>query len=104
MPSCSCRKKPLRLPGFGECVNTTSVSVCKRVHRPRINFARDRDSRIETGGRMKYSRERPKYWGRASIRRCTPGNAVNFTSDPVVAAYDLFCGFNQNETTALFVL
>src|SRR5206468_8862033 len=24
------------------------------------------------------------------IRRCTPGNAVNFTSDPVVAAYDLF--------------
>src|SRR2546422_8523807 len=33
MPSCSCRKKPLRLPGFGECVNTTSVSVCKRVHR-----------------------------------------------------------------------
>jgi len=38
------------------------------------------------------------------IRRCTPGNAVNFTSDPVVAAYDLFCGFNQNETTALFVL
>src|SRR5436305_8289565 len=68
MPSCSCRKKPLRLPGFRECVNTTSVSVCKRVHRPRINFARDRDSRIETGGRMKYSRERPKYWGRARTR------------------------------------
>lgn len=38
------------------------------------------------------------------IRRCTPGNAVNFTSDPVVAAYDLFCGFSLNETTALFVL
>jgi hypothetical protein len=38
------------------------------------------------------------------IRRCTPGNAVQFTSDPVVAAYDLFCGFSLNETTALFVL
>src|SRR5216110_21052 len=69
MPSRSCREEPLRLSGFRECVNTTSVSVWKRVHRPRINFARDRDSRIETGGRMKYSRERPKYWGRARFHR-----------------------------------
>ncbi len=38
------------------------------------------------------------------IARCTPNNAVSFTSDPVVAAYDLFCGFNQNETTGLFIL
>src|SRR5256884_1604784 len=66
MPSRSCREKPLRLSGFRECVNTTSVSVWKRVHRPRINIASDRDSRIETGGRMNTPRERPKYWGRAS--------------------------------------
>jgi hypothetical protein len=38
------------------------------------------------------------------IARCTPGNAVQFTSSPVVAAYDLFCGFSLNETTALFIL
>src|SRR5438105_15009535 len=63
MPSRSCREKPLRLSGFRECVNTTSVSVRKRVHPPRINFARDRDSRIETGGRMNTPRERPNTGG-----------------------------------------
>src|SRR5437660_4709248 len=68
MPSRPCREKPLRLSGFRECLNTTSVSVRKRVHRPRINFARDRDSRIETGGRMNTPRERPKYWGMASTK------------------------------------
>jgi Carboxypeptidase regulatory-like domain len=40
------------------------------------------------------------------IHRCSgkdaQGNAINYGSpDPVVAAYDLFCGFNFNETTAL---
>src|SRR5256885_740547 len=63
MPSRSCREKPLRLSGFRECVNTTPVSVRKRVHRPRINFASDRDSRIETGGRMNTPRERPNTGG-----------------------------------------
>src|SRR5439155_2956931 len=63
MPSRSCREKPLRLSGFRECVNTTSVSVRKGVHPPRINFARDRDSRIETGGRMNTPRERPNTGG-----------------------------------------
>jgi hypothetical protein len=38
------------------------------------------------------------------IRRCTPNNAVSGTTSAVVAAYDLFCGFSLNETTALFVL
>ena len=43
------------------------------------------------------------------IRRCTPRDAtgahtVSFTTDPLVAAYDLFCGFSGNETTALSVL
>jgi hypothetical protein len=37
------------------------------------------------------------------IRRCT-GGVTTGTPDPVQAAYDLFCGFAQNETTALFVL
>jgi hypothetical protein len=31
-------------------------------------------------------------------------NAFYSTTDPVVAAYDLFCGFSLNETTALLVL
>src|SRR5207245_100759 len=53
MPSRSCR----------EGLNTTSVSVRKRVHRHRINFARDRDSRIETGSRMNTPRERPNTGG-----------------------------------------
>jgi carboxypeptidase family protein len=54
-----------------------------------------------------------KYWqdmiqplvsgGAYRIRRCTPNNVVAGTTDPVVAAYDLFCGFSLNETTALFV-
>jgi len=42
--------------------------------------------------------------GAYRIRRCTPNNQSVGTTDPVVAAYDLFCGFSQNETTALFVL
>jgi len=37
------------------------------------------------------------------IRRCT-GGVTTGTPDPVQAAYDLFCGFAQNETTALFIL
>ena len=40
------------------------------------------------------------------LHRCTgadaQGNAINYgTPDPVIAAYDLFCGFSFNETTAL---
>jgi len=40
------------------------------------------------------------------IHRCTgsdaQGNAINYGNpDPVIAAYDLFCGFRNNETTAL---
>lgn len=40
------------------------------------------------------------------LHRCTgadaSGNAINIgTPDPVIAAYDLFCGFSFNETTAL---
>jgi hypothetical protein len=41
--------------------------------------------------------------GAYRISRCTSGGPTSTTS-PVVAAYDLFCGFNLNETTALFVL
>jgi hypothetical protein len=47
--------------------------------------------------------------GAYRIKRCTGsdamGNAiVTGTTDPVQAAYDLFCGFNANETTAIQVL
>ena len=47
--------------------------------------------------------------GAYRIRRCTSldssGNHIVMgTTSPVVAAYDLFCGFSLNETTALFVL
>jgi hypothetical protein len=40
------------------------------------------------------------------LHRCTgadtQGNPINYgTSNPVIAAYDLFCGFSFNETTAL---
>jgi hypothetical protein len=41
--------------------------------------------------------------GAYKIRRCT-GGVTTGTTDPLKAAYDLFCGFNQNETTALFIL
>lgn len=41
--------------------------------------------------------------GAYRISRCTSGGPTSTTS-PVVAAYDLFCGFSLNETTALFVL
>lgn len=37
------------------------------------------------------------------IKRCT-GGVTTGTPDPVQAAYDLFCGFANNETTALFIL
>lgn len=37
------------------------------------------------------------------IKRCT-GGVVTGTSDPVQAAYDLFCGFANNETTPLSIL
>ncbi len=45
---------------------STLVSFCaeERAHRPRTNFARDRDSRMETGGRMNTPRERPNTGGR----------------------------------------
>lgn len=47
--------------------------------------------------------------GAYRISRCTSVNSsgnhiVMGTTDPLVAAYDLFCGFSLNETTALFVL
>ena len=47
--------------------------------------------------------------GAYRVSRCTSldssGNHIVMgTTDPVVAAYDLFCGFSLNETTALFVL
>src|SRR5437762_4784687 len=71
MPSRSCREKPLRLSGFRECVNTTPVSMRKRVQRPRINFARYRDSRIETGGRMNTPRERPNTGGGQGLETIT---------------------------------
>jgi len=43
------------------------------------------------------------------IKRCTGTDALGNqnvlgTSNAAVAAYDLFCGFAQNETTALFIL
>jgi len=47
--------------------------------------------------------------GSYRIRRCTPidpstgGHTTAFTTDPVIAAYDLFCGFSGNETTALSI-
>jgi hypothetical protein len=47
--------------------------------------------------------------GAYRISRCTSVNSsgnhtIMGTTTPVVAAYDLFCGFSLNETTALFVL
>ena len=47
--------------------------------------------------------------GAYRISRCTSlnssGNHIAMgTTNPLVAAYDLFCGFSLNETTALFVL
>src|SRR5438552_2444544 len=47
--------------------------------------------------------------GAYRISRCTSLNSsgnhiAKGTTDPLVAAYDLFCGFSLNETTALFVL
>ena len=47
--------------------------------------------------------------GAYRIRRCTGtdsgGNAIIAgTTDPLQAAYDLFCGFNANETTAIQIL
>ena len=41
--------------------------------------------------------------GSYRIRRCTSG-APSGTVDPVKAAYDLFCGFSGNDTTALSIL
>jgi len=41
--------------------------------------------------------------GSYRIRRCTSGGNQG-TVDPVQAAYDLFCGFSGNETTALSIL
>jgi len=41
--------------------------------------------------------------GAYTIKRCT-GGVTTGTTDPVRAAYDLFCGFNANETTAIQVL
>jgi hypothetical protein len=41
--------------------------------------------------------------GAYRISRCTSGGPTS-TKSAVVAAYDLFCGFSLNETTALFVL
>ncbi len=42
--------------------------------------------------------------GAYRIKRCTAGGVITGTTDPVQAAYDLFCGFNANETTAIQVL
>jgi len=48
--------------------------------------------------------------GAYRIKRCTPvinsqgDHLVTGTVDPVQAAYDLFCGFNANETTAIQIL
>jgi hypothetical protein len=48
--------------------------------------------------------------GAYRIKRCTGTNPmtgkaiITGTTDPVQAAYDLFCGFNANETTAIQVL
>ena len=41
--------------------------------------------------------------GANRIKRCT-GGVTTGTTDPVQAAYDLFCGFNANETTAIQIL
>ncbi len=41
--------------------------------------------------------------GAYRIRRCTTGGPTG-TADPVQAAYDLFCGFSGNDTTALSIL
>jgi hypothetical protein len=41
--------------------------------------------------------------GAYRIKRCT-GGVVTGTTDPLQAAYDLFCGFNANETTAIQIL
>lgn len=42
----------------------------------------------------------PDTHGQYLLHRCTGGTKV-LTSDPVQAAYDLFCGFADNETTAV---
>jgi hypothetical protein len=39
--------------------------------------------------------------GAYDISRCTSGGKAGATMSPVVAAYDLFCGFSFNETTAV---
>jgi hypothetical protein len=42
----------------------------------------------------------PDTHGEYSIHRCTGGQTLT-TPDPVIAAYDLFCGFQNNETTGV---
>jgi hypothetical protein len=84
----------------------TAVQALAKVYRQGIHSQNVTDSMFGTAAR---------YWadiypnapaGGFRIHRCTgtdsSGSAINYGSpDPVVAAYDLFCGFRNNETTAV---
>lgn len=84
----------------------TAVQALAKVYRQGVHSQSVTDSMFGTAA---------QYWtdiyptapvGGFRIHRCTgsdsSGNAINYGSpDPVVAAYDLFCGFRNNETTGV---
>jgi hypothetical protein len=84
----------------------TAVQALAKVYRQGVHSQSVTDSMFGAAA---------QYWtdiyptapvGGFRIHRCTgsdsSGNAINYGSpDPVVAAYDLFCGFRNNETTGV---
>lgn len=78
----------------------TAVQALAKVYRTGVKSQNITDAMFGQAAQYWTDMIQPDTHGQYRIHRCTGSN--NFTSaDPVVAAYDLFCGFQNNETTGV---
>jgi hypothetical protein len=81
----------------------TAVDALAKVYRKGVLSQNITDSMFGQAAQYWRDEIQPDTHGEYVMSRCT-GGATLETTDPVQAAYDLFCGFANNETTAVQAL
>jgi hypothetical protein len=80
----------------------TAVQALAKVYRTGVKSQNISDAMFGQAAQYWTDMIQPDSHGQYLIHRCVGGAANSFTTaDPVVAAYDLFCGFQNNETTGV---
>jgi len=79
----------------------TAVQALARLYRQGVPTNRVTDSMFGAAAQYWIDMLQPPTHGPYALHRCTVGGQPSSTMDPVVAAYDLFCGNSGDETVAL---